>query len=860
MAYFENCETNLDEELTKTTLEIEYTIRKRISQSHFERLRPKFKDQMIKIVSGIEDKRFINDPRQIDFADFIKKQKPFNLKNCKNTASLRRLQYENDYMKNECSTKSQLHDIPQQTHHKMQLEWKQTIAQKNKTIYFNNEIIPVIFTESLERPLSTTEMKMFAYRISTKLATRAMHYKRFNDMVRYYNNIQLDEMNLNTHLKNSIPSKLYRILNFREAIEIHRSDDNTHSYFFTLEQELALDSDGFIANKDLMDWWDVNGLELLNVAITNSKISIRTCEPMPLNIDERWVHTLYHNFNYRPITIYRHKEKQQTTEMATNQKSLISSKHISENDKENIISLRQNEHKTFLAIKLDGTKYLGIYYNNNLIYISNNNIKSSKVALNLYGCYVISIEEIHNRGCMIPTLKIIDILGVITMQLEQYTFLTKEDLFCGGPHNANINQTSRQKQLTVVTDNIKNEHFDDSNDTPVIGGSEIEFNDDFEQTEPVIIDIENCDTTETDDNVDNYIPISPDYQDLSRFNFDCEAGDFGTDIQNHLSNENTETNTLTQYVENRKHELQQTIWLNSWFIYTPINHITAIEYMNIISLENMEMTTKKMHDKELQFLMRRAKNEKEIIESIKAVDIMLNIPSTKNSDCNVHFNYFIELDEELIPQINDISLSLKCLTFQTKNDGFLLFQKNTIYKIKQHQTIELMFNTIKLINQQQTMNEQILNRTKRKTSTGKKTVIKKKNAIKYGDNDSFITIDAIKNIKLNLDNNLIDYLECSNGPIALVEKLYNRIICIDWSSILTEHAECDPTLIWQNWIKNEDCPFIKIYPILEFQVEFENNITTNDNNIKLKFLKIRADKFIADSKEKILNIINVELN
>lgn len=81
-----------DDGFTKVYLELEYSIKRRITQARYEQLRPKFNQQMNKIVSGVSDKRFLKDPRQPKFSDYLTKQLPFNLNSAKNTAIMRRLE------------------------------------------------------------------------------------------------------------------------------------------------------------------------------------------------------------------------------------------------------------------------------------------------------------------------------------------------------------------------------------------------------------------------------------------------------------------------------------------------------------------------------------------------------------------------------------------------------------------------------------------------------------------------------------------------------------------------------------------------------------------------------------------------
>lgn len=184
------------------------------------------------------------------------------------------------------------------------IEWKQPIVQQNKTLWLNAEVIPVTCTESLERALTLDEMCNFAYRTSRAISSRAMHYKRSGETTRHFIELKFDEF-AGLH---SIPENMHRFAHVREAIEMYRSDDNNHSYYYTLEQELCLNSDQFTGHKDLIAWWYLNGMTTLNHIILSDRVSLRQCLPIPMNIDERWIHTLYHNFNYRPITIYSHDE------------------------------------------------------------------------------------------------------------------------------------------------------------------------------------------------------------------------------------------------------------------------------------------------------------------------------------------------------------------------------------------------------------------------------------------------------------------------------------------------------------------------------------------------------------------------
>lgn len=395
--------------------------------------------------------------------------------------------------------------------------------------------------------------------------------------------------------------------------------------------------------------------------------------------------------------------------------------------------------------------------------------------LHLDGCYVVNVEEFGTDN----SIKIIDILGVISAMQEQYTFLTKEDLFCGGTYNVS---TSGTDDIPDQDDAAISSVPRDIGGVGVVGGgggggggNGDGDDDDATASEEVVLDDESAMGADMAENRDDspYVPTSPDYQDLFRFDFEHEAGDFGSGVSLETRSTLNDIYSLSQYIGRQTTQtIQPTIWLNPYFMYTPIDHMVAIEYMNKISQRLLDAKTP----------IAVATDRGTLKLGICKLDRIL-----RQTNDSPPLNQFLEVDISAIP----LSEAIDCLAHvrvTTKNDGFLLFREPKIFKIKQEQTIELAFNTIKLLNHTNMLEymQKQVPKTKRKVSAAKK----KNTAVIYGENDSFMTERNIKHIALDLDNGVLEYLECCDGSASeLFASLgYSGGVSIDWSAACIDTA------------------------------------------------------------------------
>lgn len=194
------------------------------------------------------------------------------------------------------------------------------------------------------------------------------------------------------------------------------------------------------------------------------------------------------------------------------------------------------------------------------------------------------------------------------------------------------------------------------------------------------------------------------------------------------------------------------------------------------------------------------------LDHITAIKCMRRI---KNSDIEYNKFYRIcnaESIQEAQANINNIKEPV---------DGILIFGDTYIYKVKKYQTIELYVDVLEMLN---------MNKIIEKTD-------------KCLEDLNQIT-NYTNHIKDGNKNKISTYLDVHYSNLPNIMD-----ICIDDSYI-----------------------YVKIRPLLEFQViqvfqkhnvsDIKEKHLSIHKTVKLEFIKIRNDKFIADKKNKIVSILN----
>lgn len=494
-------------------LEKELSIKILITHSLYMNLKKQFENELHKLVSICT-----NDDRsrfKLIPDDNFNNYKPFDKINSNNNVIFRSL----------CTKK------------KVQYQWKQQYEKKIVHNVFTNKLllIPLVYTEALERSATITEIINFSYRCSKSISPTTTTYQYYDETIRFY--------------------KFHGINNdLRESVEMIKNSNGTIEYYYCIEMEFSND------NKNTIDinpneYYDqlfiktttsfeeyrnqyINAIKLF--CMKNLEIVLDDHIDMKLSFDELNLE-YFHNF-------------------------CINRPFVSSNDWwEDLNDSYAGE--IMISKKLDGIKCTAVYYNEILYIVNNYMVSSRPFLLPTKSCLVLTLEKMYDERIYIT-----DIIGCLLLDHQKQRFSTK--------------------------------------------------------TTPCVI-----------------MCKESTHRALQRPNEDI--------VETLSEYECISTNTSkTSFIIAQDSELSFDIVkrLSDCVIFSPVNIIDAIVFMNVLSTNNIDI-------------------ENTLINNIECVGLynIFNYMKINNND-----------------SINETSL---------QTDGYLIFTLDKIYKIKPFETIELAFHT-----------------------------------------------------------------------------------------------------------------------------------------------------------------------